>query len=42
MGDVFQPLKMLGLDGVQVKTNEKLEFSIANVSPTPYIGVHLP
>ena len=47
MGDVFQPLEMLGPEGVQAEI-KNLEFeytlkgeTIANVSSTPYIGVCL-
>ena len=47
MGDVFQPLKMLGPEGVQAEI-KNLEFeytlkgeTLANVSSTPYFGVCL-
>ena len=47
MGDVFQPLEMLGPEGVQAKI-KNLEFeytlkgeTLANVPSTPYLGVCL-
>ena len=47
MGDVFQPLEMLGPEGVQAEI-KNLEFeytlkgeTLANVSSTPYLGVCL-
>ena len=47
MGDVFQPLEMLGPEGVQAEI-KKLEFeytlkgeTLMNVSSTPYLGVCL-
>ena len=47
MGDVFQPLEMLGPEGVQAEI-KNLEFeytlkggTLANVSSKPYLGVCL-
>ena len=47
MGDVFQPLEMLGPEGVQAGI-KNLEFeytlkgeTLVNVSSTPYLGVCL-
>ena len=48
MGDVFQPLKMLGPEGVQAEIKKPLEFeytlkgeTLVNVSSIPHFGVCL-
>ena len=48
MGDVFQPLEMLGPEGFQAENKQKMEFkytlkgeTLANVSSTSYLGVCL-
>ena len=48
MGDVFQPLEMLGPEGVQAEIKKNLEFqytlkgeTLDNVPSTPYLGVCL-
>ena len=48
MGNVFQPLEMLGPKGVQAEIKKPLEFeytlegeTLANVSSIPYLGVCL-